>query len=646
MKELKRNTMRDWKLAFANAKWTEQTLAILALVYVGFHLINLFVAFGPMGSKVIHVGMGIGVLTLDLMRRHPGRMTKLAAALVCVTVIPAASYFFTDQIGVLTRYGFASSPDMLAGAVLVFWMFVLTGFYFGPAFATVGIVFFVYAYLGSYLPAPLTAPSADLLRVTSKLTVGALGDVVELSVTTIFLLLLFGSLLQASGAGAFVWRIAGDLARRVGGGTGAVAVVSSGLVGTFSGVGAAGVGITGPIAIPLMKRDGYTAEQAAAIEAIASTGGQIAPPVLGMVAFLMADFLGIPYARIVLAAIVPALLFYMGLLLFVVLIYRRNGGTGASVEGVVRPDANQGGIKVGISFIFPIAVIVALIVVGISVQMAIFWSIVSIAVVALIFRLERDPKVWMRAVLEAAVNGAALGMASGVLDVVMTSLDITQLGMIVGFIVGEIGGTSVLANFLLVLVAAYLMGMGMPGVAVYTVLAVTLAPVLINMGADPMVAHFLIMYMTILSNFTPPVAPTLMLTARIAGANYMRSGLEAMKAGAGSMILPFFLFTYPALLLYNASLPAILEAIVVTSLSIFLLTISLVGWLGRPLSVIERLMLAILPIIAWSADFAGVKPLYWGAVAACCAAFIWVVFVGLRMRQKSLPGMSMKRQRI
>lgn len=112
------------------------------------------------------------------------------------------------------------------------------------------------------------------------------------------------------------------------------------------------------------------------------------------------------------------------------------------------------------------------------------------------------------------------------------------------------------------------------------------------------------------------------------------------------MILPFFLFTYPALLLYNATFTAVVEAIVVTSLSIFLLTISLVGWLGRPLSVIERLMLAILPIVAWSADFAGVKPLYWGAVAACCAAFIWVVFVGLRMRQKSLPGMSMKAERI
>lgn len=646
MKELKRNTMRDWKLAFANAKWTEQTLAILALVYVGFHLINLFVAFGPMGSKVIHIGMGIGVLTLDLMRRHPGRTTKLAAALVCVTVIPAACYFFTDQIGVLTRYGFASSPDMLAGGVLVFWMFVLTGFYFGPAFAAVGLVFFVYAYLGSYLPAPFTAPSTDLLRVTSKLTVGALGDVVELSVTTIFLLLLFGSLLKASGAGAFIWTIASNLARRVGGGTGALTVVSSGLVGSFSGVGAAGVGITGPIAIPLMKRDGYTAEQAAAIEAIASTGGQIAPPVLGMVAFLMADFLGIPYARIVLAAIVPSILFYLGLLLFVVLIYRRNGGTGAPVEGEVQPDANHSGMRVGISFTLPIAVIVVLIMEGMSVPLAVFWSIVSIAVLALIFRLERDPKVWMGAILDAAINGAALGMASGVLDVVMASLDITQLGMIVGFIVGEIGGTSVLANFLLVLVAAYLMGMGMPGVAVYTVLAVTLAPVLINLGAAPIVAHFLIMYMTILSNFTPPVAPTLMLTARIAGANYMRSGLDAMKAGAGSMILPFFLFTYPALLLYNATFTAVVEAIVVTSLSIFLLTISLVGWLGRPLSVIERLMLAILPIVAWSADFAGVKPLYWGAVAACCAAFIWVVFVGLRMRQKSLPGMSMKAERI
>jgi TRAP transporter 4TM/12TM fusion protein len=633
--------MKKWKTAFTNATRTESALIALALVYVGFHLVNLFVAFGPMGAKIVHICMGIVVLTLDLMRRHPGPRMKIVAVLVCVSVIPAAVYFFSDQIGVLTRYGFASSPDMLAGAVLVFWMFVLTGFYFGTPFAVVGIVFFVYAYLGSYLPAPLTAPSSDLLRVTSKLTVGSLGDVVELSVTVIFLMLLYGSFLQASGAGAFIWRIAGNLARRLGGGTGALTVVSSGLVGTFSGAGAAGVGITGPIAIPLMKRDGYTAEQAAAIEAIASTGGQIAPPVLGMVAFLMADFLGIPYARIVLASIVPSILFYLGLLLFVVLIYRKNGGTGALVEGEGHPDANHGWLKVSISFNFPILMIVALIIGGMSVQLAVFWSIVSIVVLALIFRLERDPKVWIRAVLDAAVNGAALGMASGVLDVVMASLDITQLGMIVGFIVSEIGGASVLANFLLVLVASYIMGMGMPGVAVYAVLAVTLAPVLINLGADPMVAHFLIMYMTILSNFTPPVAPTLMLTARIAGANYMRSGLEAMKAGAGSMILPFFLFSYPALLLYNASLYSVLEAIGVTALCIFLMTVSLIGWFGRPISMIERLILAIAPIVVWSTGFAGARLVYWGTVVGCCAAFIWLVFAALRMRQKPIAEMSM-----
>lgn len=637
--------MKNWKLTIAELKWTEKALAALALVYVGFHFLNLFMTFGPMGSKVIHISMGIGVLTLDLLRRHSGRSMKIVAAFAWVSVLAASAYFLSDQIGVLTRYGFASPPDMLAGAVLVFWMFFLTGLYFGVPFAVIGIVFFVYAYLGSYLPAPLTAPALDLLRVTSKLTVGALGDVVELSVTIIFLLLVFGSFLQASGAGAFIWRVAGNLARRIGGGTGALTVVSSGLVASFTGVGAANVGITGPIAIPLMKRDGYTSEQAAAIEAIASTGGQIAPPILGMVAFLMADFIGVPYARVVLAAIIPAALFYMGLLLFVVLIYRRNGGQG-QIQGEAHAGPAHGWIKVSISFLFPIAVVVALIIAGMSVQLAVFWSIVAIAVLALIFRLERDPKVWLHAVLEAAINGAALGMASGVLDVVMASLDITQLGMIVGFIVSQIGGASVLANFLLVLVAAYVMGMGMPGVAVYTVLAVTLAPVLISLGAEPLMAHFLIMYMTILSNFTPPVASTLMITARIAGANYMRAGLEAMKAGAGSMLLPFFLFSYPALLLHDASLGAVLEAVIVTSVSIFLLTVSLLGWLGRPISMFERVLLALPPIIAWSAGFAGIRSTYWAAVAVCLAAFIWSVFAGYRTRQKPIAARAMEMERI
>ena len=196
------------------------------------------------------------------------------------------------------------------------------------------------------------------------------------------------------------------------------------------------------------------------------------------------------------------------------------------------------------------------------------------------------------------------------------------------------------------MVTKSLRGMGMPGVAVYTVLAVTLAPVLISLGAEPLMAHFLIMYMTILSSFTPPVAPTLMLTARIAGANYMRAGLEAMKAGAGSMLLPFFLFSYPALLLHDASLGAVLEAVIVTSVSIFLLTVSLLGWLGRPISMFERVLLALPPIIAWSAGFAGIRSTYWAAVAVCLAAFIWSVFAGYRTRQKPIAARAMEMERI
>lgn len=605
-------------------------LGVVAIAYVGFHIANLFVSFGPIGAKVIHICAGSAVLALDLARRSPGRGMKILCAVIFLTVLPAALYFLSDQVGILTRYGFGSTADIAAGAVIVFWMFVLTALYFGPAFAIIGILFFVYAYLGSYMPAPFTAPAVDGLRVTSKLTVGAMGDIVELSVTVIFVVLVFGALLQASGAGEFIWRVAGAVSRRLGGGTGAIAVCSSGLVATFTGIGAATTAITAPIAIPIMKRDGYTSEQAAAIEAIASTGGQITPPILGLAAFLMADFLGVPYSTIVIAAILPALLFYVGLLAYVTLEYRKRAARGRTKPAETAERASMDLFRAGIGFIVPMAILIVLIMNGVSVQTAVLGAILGILVLAVGLRIERSPKVWMRGLVEAAVTGASIGMAAGVLDVVMTSLDITQLGMLAGFVVSELAGDSRLGTLVILIVAAYIMGMGMPGIAVYTVLAVTLVPALTSIGVAPIVAHFLIMYMIIMSNFTPPVAPTLVITAKIAGARYMSAGWEAIKAGAGAMFLPFLIFLYPELLLQNPSLASASEALGVSLLAIFLLTVSLCGWFGRSLSPVERLVLAAGPLLVWGARYEGASSLYWTFLVATFALGSWLVLLAWR----------------
>lgn len=607
---------------------TQTTLGIVAMVYVGFHIANLFISFGPIGAKIIHVCLGMVVLALDLAR-YPGRRTMMLGIAICLTALPAGAYFLSDQIGVLTRYGFGSATDIAAGAVIVLWMFVLTVMYFGPAFGIVGLVFFVYAYLGSYMPAPFTAPAVDYVRVTSKLTVGSMGDIVELSVTVIFVVLLFGSLLQASGAGEFIWRIAGRVARRIGGGTGAIAVSASGLVASFTGVGAATTAITAPIAIPIMKRDGYSAEQAAAIEAIASTGGQITPPILGLAAFLMADFLGIPYNTILVAAILPAFLFYLGLLAYVTLEYRRR-----SARSTVAGDFSEHAgvhlhfVRGGISFLVPMTILVMLITRGVSIQTAVLAAIASVGVLALLLKIERNRSVWLQALVSTAVTGASIGMAAGILDVLMSSLDITQLGMLMGFVVGELAGDSRLGTLLILIVAAYVMGMGMPGIAIYTVLAITLVPAMTNIGVAPMVAHFLIMYMIIMSNFTPPVAPTLVITAKIADAKYMLAGLEAMKAGAGAMFLPFLIFLFPDLLVQGASVWGIGEALGVCLLLIFLLTVSLTGWFGRDLSIFERLLLAAGPIAVWGARYEGAQVLYWSLLAGNLTALIWLLWLG------------------
>lgn len=228
------------------------------------------------------------------------------------------------------------------------------------------------------------------------------------------------------------------------------------------------------------------------------------------------------------------------------------------------------------------------------------------------------------------VTGASIGMAAGVLDVLMTSLDITQLGMLAGFMVSELAGDSRLGTLVILIVAAYVMGMGMRGIAVYTVLAVTLVPALTSIGVAPIVAHFLIMYMIIMSNFTPPVAPTLVITAKIAGARYMAAGREAIKAGAGSMFLPFLIFLYPQLLLQSPTLASVGEALAVSLLAIFLLTVSLCGWFGRSLSPVERLVLAAGPLLVWAARYEGASSLYWTFLVAAFALGIWLILLAWR----------------
>ena len=382
-------------------------------------------------------------------------------------------------------------------------------------------------------------------------------------------------------------------------------------------MGAANVGITGPITIPMMKRDGYTASEAAAIEALASTAGQITPPILGLVAFLMADFLGISYTTIAFIAIIPASLYYFGLMSHVILAYRKRAMKAAPVEIAAVPKAQF--IKSGIAFLLPLTLMIFLLDRGYSVAYTAFWAIVVIVAIGIALRLERSPRVWIESIKSGVVQGASIALAAGILDLVLTSLNVTQLGMLMGFVVSELGGGNTLVTFLLVILASYVLGMGMPGIAVYTVLAITLVPVLTNLGTAPIVAHFILMYMIILAYFTPPVAPTIVLTSRIADAPFIRSGIDAMRVGAGAMMLPFFLFANHQLLFQNVTAFGLARALFVAGASIFIAQVALVGWFRRPFTMPTRFILFALAVGIWIGEYSHSEIVVWLCIATGAA---------------------------
>lgn len=612
--------------------WRPLNIVLMAatLVAAGLHISFIWIYYGPVGARVIHVWAAVLILALVELEKTGTVLNRWVSGLSIITASAASFFLYTNQMEIISRYGFSTTEDMVAAGTMAFWMFYYVWRQFGAAFAVVGLVFLGYAYLGSHMPMPLTSPEIDWVRATSKLTIGSYGSVVELSATLIFIIMLFGAVLQASGAARFVWGVSGWMGRKTGSGSGGVAVAASGLISTFTGVGAANVGITAPMTIPMMKRDGYNSSQAAAIEALASTGGQITPPILGLVAFLMAEFIGVPYLTIVIASIAPALIYYIGLLVYVTLIYRKNGKGGSGNGGEVLSRRQL--LVSGIGFTIPLVTLILLIYAGLSIPYAAFWSIIATLVSTTLHRIEKNPAVWLEAIKSTTGQAAGIGVAAGVIDIIMTSLDITQLGMLTGFVISEFSGDSVLGTFLLVLVATYLMGMGMPGVAVYTIVAITLVPILVNMGVEPLVGHFVIMYMIIISNYTPPVAPTLMLTARIAGAPYFRSGMEAMKAGVASLILPFFLFSQPVLLFENSSAKLFIFAFLATTFSIVFIVVGLVGWFRGNLGYAARFLLVAVGVAMWVGTYVDTHSL----LITSSAFIAGNVILGLKLRA-SMP---------
>ncbi len=513
--------------------------------------------------------------------------TALTGALILVAVA-ACAYLVVQHESLVRRAGIATTLDLVAGGATLVVVLELARRTTGWGLVAVALLALGYAFAGPYLPGLLAHSGYSPGRVIEHLylsTEGIWGVPLGVSADFVYLFVLFGALLDAAGGGALLIALAGRVAGRTRGGPAKTAAVASAFMGSLSGSAVANVVTTGTFTIPVMKRAGFRPHFAAAVEAAASTGGQLMPPIMGAGAFILATWTNIPYARIALAALVPALLYYAALLAAIHFRAARMG---------IEPPAHHGRVPVlpRVHLLLPLVVIVGLLALGRSPMRAAFWGVIAAAAATLLGRATRLEAGRAREAIVAAAGGTVqVAAACATAGIVVGVATLTGIGLRLSeFIVALSFGQLPIA-LALTAIASIVLGMGLPTTAAYIVLAALGAPALVELGVPILAAHLFIFYFGCISNVTPPVSLAAFAAAGIAGAPPLRTATTAMLLAGAGFLVPFMFVYGPPLLLDGAPLEIAL-ALGTGLAGVTALAAATIGHARRPLAAAERTLLA------------------------------------------------------
>jgi TRAP transporter 4TM/12TM fusion protein len=523
-----------------------------------------------------------------------------------------ALYAFTAWNDWLEGVGLPTTSEQVYGIALVIVTLEGSRRVLGPGFTIVALVFIIYPIIGPYLPGVLVTREYTISTLVQNFyfagtSSGIFGSAMEIFTTTVAMFLIFGAFLQVTGAAHVFLDLAMAVAGRFRGGMAKVAVISSALFGTISGVGVANVLVTGSFTIPTMKRMGYRPSLAGAVEAAASTGGILMPPVMGAAAFLMSDILGIPYWSIAVAAFLPAVLYYVAIFVMVDFESARE-----SLRGVPREEIPPlaGTLRDGWYLIVAIAVLLVLLgTFGIPVDQSALGALLVLIVLA---AARRGGLRW-HGVIEALERGglmmAEIGVTGAVVGIILGGFALTGLGAILPQAMQSLAGGNLFLLLVMAAVAAIILGMGAPPLLVYVLLVSSVAPAIIKYGVSPLAAHLFVFYFGLMSMLTPPVALCAMIAARVAGANFWRTALEACRLAVVAYIVPFF-FVYQPVLLFQGEASQLARAIITAIIGVVALSGALTRYFFiRTLSIWETIVLGIGGLLLlypeWTTDIIG-----------------------------------------
>lgn len=533
---------------------------VIVFLCIAFSAFQLYTAaFGVFPAQIqrgVHLSFTLGLVFLLYPVSSKSPKNKLAWVDIVLAALGAwiGLYIVINYKEIVLRAGLPTWGDLIFGTLAIFLVLEACRRIAGLPISLVAATFLLYAKFGAYIPGMLGHRGFPLKRIITHMyvtTEGILGLPLGVSATFVFLFILFGAFLHITGLGKFFIDLALSATGHRVGGPAKVAVLASGLFGTISGSSVANTVTTGTFTIPLMKSIGYPAHFAGAVEATASTGGQLMPPIMGAAAFIMSQFLGIAYIKIAIAAALPAVLYYLSVGMMVHMEAKRLGLKGLPKETL--PNVGKV-LKEGGHLLIPIFVIVYLLVKGYTPLRAAFVSIIVTVGIAM---LKASTRLSFKDILKAMEDGArsAIGVAAACAcaGIIIGVVTLTGVGLKLANGIVVLSGGSFFLTLLFTMIASIILGMGLPTTAKYIVLASMAAPAIQKFGVPPLAAHMFILYYGIIADLTPPVALAAYAGAAIANANPMKTGFTALRLAIAGFLIPFVFAYNPQLLLIDTT---------------------------------------------------------------------------------------------
>lgn len=579
----------------------QKFVTVIAVLFALFQITIVLKPFDALSLRSVHLGFVLVLVFLVngiLKKENPTKYDYIWNIAFAIIGVVGCVYLFTNAYELTTdRQGLYTNWDLLFGSLMIIGVLAATWRIYGAPISIIIGCSLLYMFFGQNLPTAVAHPGITIPRAISNLslfTEGIFGPSLGASASVIAAFIIFAAFIQVSGGADLFMDLAVAVFGRFTGGAAKIAVVASTLFGMISGSAAANTAGTGMITIPLMKKSGFEAHVAAAVEASASSGGQIMPPIMGAAAFIVAEMLGVPYVQVMMSALIPALIYYAAIFMGVHLYSVKNDIKGAPIE---TKDFKKLILTRGHSLIPLVILMYFIAIVRITPQMAALYSTVSIIVISY---LRKETRFSLTMIKDGLYNGAVgileISIICAAAGIILGVFTVTGLGLKMSSVIVTLAGGSLFALLLLAMIASLILGMGLPTVAAYLVLAILVAPAMIDFGVVPMAAHLFVFYFGIISAITPPVAIAAYVGAGISGSNPFKVGFTACGLAFPAFLIPYVFAYQPALLLLGEPL-AIIQVVATTVFASLLCAAFYQGFIFTKLAKYERALMLIAALL-------------------------------------------------